>query len=62
MEVQKSTVLDFIEERGDTARIDEAREILPDTVDTDRDAALLARLGVDADDLDDEPGPNLSTS
>jgi hypothetical protein len=62
MEVQKTTVLDFIEDRGDTGRLDEAREILPDTVDTDRDAALLARLGVDADDLDDEPGPGLSAS
>ncbi len=62
MEVQKSTVLEFIEDRGDTVRIEEAREILPDTVDTDRDAALLARLGVDADDLDDEPGPNLTAS
>jgi hypothetical protein len=62
MEVQKATVLDFIEERGDTGRLDEAREILPETVDTDRDAALLARLGVDADDLDDEPGPNLTAN
>jgi hypothetical protein len=62
MEVQKTTVLDFIEDRGDTGRLDEAREILPDTVDTDRDAALLASLGVDADDLDDEPGPGLSAS
>lgn len=58
MEVQKSTVLDFVEERGDTARLEEAREILPDTVDTERDAALLARIGVDADDLDDRPGPH----
>jgi hypothetical protein len=62
MEVQKTTVLDFIEDRGDTGRLEEAREILPDTVDTDRDAALLASLGVDADDLDDEPGPGLSAS
>ena len=62
MEVQKSTVLDFVEERGDTGRLEEAREILPDPVDTDRDAALLARIGVDADDLDDKPGPNLNLS
>jgi hypothetical protein len=58
--VQKTTIIDFIEDRGDTGRLDEAREILPDEVDTDRDAELLARIGVDADDLDDSPGPNLS--
>jgi hypothetical protein len=60
MEVAKETVLRFIEQRGDTGRLDEARETLPDPVDTDRDGVLLAQLGVDFDDINDEEGPNLS--
>jgi hypothetical protein len=61
MEVRKATVLDFIEDRGDGGRLEEAREILPDLIDTDRDGALLARIGVNPDDLDDSPGPNQNT-
>lgn len=58
MQLRKQTVLDFIKDRGDEGRLGEAEEILPDEIDTDRDEALLARLGVEADDLDDERGPN----
>ncbi len=56
MQLRKQTVLGFIKNRGDSERVQEAEEILPDPVDTGRDAALLARLGVEPDDLDDEPG------
>ncbi len=59
MDLKKQTVLDFIKDRGDEGRLAEAEEILPDQVDTERDEALLARLGVEADDLDDVPGPNI---
>ena len=62
MEVAKETVLSFIEQRGDTGRLDEARETLPDPVDTDRDEVLLAQLGVDFDDINDAEGPNISPS
>jgi hypothetical protein len=57
MQVRKQTVVEFIKERGDGKRVAEAEEILPDDIDTERDEALLARLGVEADDLDDEAGP-----
>ncbi len=57
MEVKKQAVVDFIKDRGDEERVAEAEEILPDDIDTERDEALLARLGVEADDLDDEAGP-----
>ena len=57
MELKKQTVVDFIRQRGDEERVDEAEEILPEQVDTDRDEALLARLGVEADDLDDDAAP-----
>ena len=59
MELKKQTVVDFIKDRGDEGRVAEAEEILPDEVDTERDEALLARLGVEADDLDDEAGPSV---
>ena len=62
VEVAKETVLSFIEQRGDTGRLDEARETLPDPVDTDRDEVLLAKLGVDFDDINDAEGPNISPS
>ena len=62
MEVAKETVLRFIEQRGDTGRLDEARETLPDPIDTDRDEVLLAQLGVDFDDINDAEGPNTSPS
>jgi hypothetical protein len=58
MQLRKQTVLDFIKDRGDEGRLGEAEEILPEEIETDRDGALLARLGVAADDLDDERGPN----
>jgi hypothetical protein len=62
VEVAKETVLSFIEQRGDTGRLDEARETLPDPIDTDRDEVLLAKLGVDFDDINDAEGPNISPS
>jgi len=62
VEVAKETVLSFIEQRGDTGRLDQARETMPDPVDTDRDEVLLAKLGVDFDDINDAEGPNTSPS
>ncbi len=59
MELKKQTVVDFIRQRGDEERVGEAEEILPEQVDTERDEALLARLGVEADDLDDDAAPSV---
>ena len=59
MELKKQTVVDFIRQRGDGARVAEAEEILPEQIDTERDEALLARLGVEADDLDDDAAPSV---
>jgi hypothetical protein len=53
MAIEKRTVVEFIRDRGDEARISEAEELLPDQVELPRDDALLARLGVRPDDLDD---------
>ena len=53
MAIEKRAVVEFIRDRGDEARISEAEELLPDPVERPRDDALLARLGVTPDDLDD---------
>lgn len=57
MQVRKQTVVDFIKDRGDEDRVAEAEERLPDVVDTEENADVLAELGVEADDLDDDPAP-----
>ncbi len=57
MRVKKQTVVEFIKARGDKERVGEAEQKLPDVVDTDEHADLLAELGVEPDDLDDDPAP-----
>lgn len=64
MEIDKQTVLNLIRERGDEEQANQAETELPDEIDTDRDAGLLQRFGVDPQDLtggilgrgDDLPG------
>ena len=64
MEIDKESVLKLIRERGDEEQANQAENELPDRVDTDRDAGLLQRFGVDPQDLtggilgggDDLPG------
>ena len=46
---------------GRTDRIEEADRILPDPVDLDRDAHLLARLGMSLDAAFNELGGSLLT-
>jgi len=64
VEIDKQTVLKLMRERGDEEQAKQAESELPDQVDTDRDAGLLQRFGVDPQDLaggilgrgDDLPG------
>lgn len=64
MEIDKESVLKLIRERGDEEQANQAENELPDRIDTDRDAGLLQRFGVDPQDLtggllgrgDDLPG------
>ncbi len=57
MKVRKQTVVDFIRTRGDEDRVSEAESRLPEQVDTDEHADLLAQLGVEPDDLDEDAAP-----
>ena len=51
MNIDKSQILELLRSRGDQDQADRAERELPDDVDTDRDAGLLDRLGLDVDDL-----------
>ena len=47
MEISKDQVLELIRSHGDDDKTASAQAELPDQVDTDRDAGLLERFGVD---------------
>jgi hypothetical protein len=51
MEFDKDTILNFLRQRGENEKADQAQAELPDKVDTDRDAGLLERLGIDPQEL-----------
>ena len=51
MQIDKETVLNLLREQGKDQEAQEAEQELPDQVDTDRDAGLLSRFGVDSKDL-----------
>jgi hypothetical protein len=47
MEIPREMVVEQIRSRGDFEQVVEAERELPEKVDAERDAELLARLGVD---------------
>lgn len=51
MQVDKSQILDMLRSRGDERKAQQAEEELPDKVDTDQHSGLLAKLGVNPQDL-----------
>jgi hypothetical protein len=51
MEIPKSAILEFLRHKGDDSGRQEAEATLPETVDTDRDGALLEQFGVDDREL-----------
>ncbi len=51
MNIDKSQILDLLRSRGDTDKAEEADRELPDQVDTDKDAGLLSKFGVNPQDL-----------
>ena len=51
MEIPKDQILDLLRQRGDHDKAGQADQQLPDQVDTDRDAGLLQKLGIDPQDL-----------
>ena len=51
MQIDKQTVLVLLREGGQQDHEQQAEHELPDQVDTDRDAGLLERFGVNPSDL-----------
>jgi hypothetical protein len=49
MKIPKEQILEFVADWSSLAALAEAHRELPDIVDTERDASLLAMLGVDPD-------------
>ena len=51
MEIPKDQILELLRSQGDHDKAGQAESELPDQVDTDRDAALLQKLGISPQDL-----------
>jgi hypothetical protein len=51
MEIPKEQILQFLQERGDSDQAAQADQELPDQVDTDQDAGLLSKFGIDPQEL-----------
>jgi hypothetical protein len=51
VQIDKSMILDLLRERGQQDQANQAEQELPDQVDTDQDAGLLQRFGVDPQEL-----------
>jgi hypothetical protein len=57
MEIDKSQIVEMLKSRGEDAKAAQAEADLPDKVDTEADAAVLAEVGIDPQDLlGDLPG------
>ena len=51
MQLDKNMILDLLRERGQGDQASQAEQQLPDQVDTDRDAGLLQKFGLDPQEL-----------
>ena len=59
MEIPKDKILDLLKQQGKQDQAQQAEQELPDQVDTDRDAGLLQKFGLDPQDLLGNLGGNL---
>jgi hypothetical protein len=51
MQINKQQIIDLLKNRGDNDKAQQAQRELPDNVDTDKDAGLLDKFGVNVQDL-----------
>ena len=51
MEIPKDKILELLKQQGKDDQVEPAREELPDQVDPERDSGLLAKFGIDPQDL-----------
>ena len=59
MNMDKEQIVQFLKDKGQDQQADEAARELPDRVDTGQHADLLARHGVDLNDLTERFGGGL---
>jgi hypothetical protein len=59
VEFSKDQILEFMREQGSSDQVSQAEQQLPDQVDTEQDAGLLSRFGIDPQDLLSKFGGNL---
>ncbi len=51
MQIPREQILEFLRSRGEQDKASQADGELPDQVDTDKDAGLLQKFGIDPGDL-----------
>lgn len=51
MQISKDDIVNMLRERGDSDQASKAEQELPDQVDTERDAGMLERFGLDQNAL-----------
>ena len=51
MQIDKQAVLDLLREKGQQDQASQAEQQLPDQVDTDKNADLLQRLGINPQEI-----------
>jgi len=51
MNIDKNQIMELLRSQGDHDKAQQADQELPDQVDTDRDAGLLSKFGIDPMDL-----------
>jgi hypothetical protein len=51
VEIPKEKILDLLRQQGKSDQADQAQQELPDQVDPERDSGLLAKFGIDPQDL-----------
>jgi hypothetical protein len=59
MEIPKDKILELIRERGNSGQAEQAEQELPDQVDPERDSGLLAKFGIDPQDVLGKLGGNI---
>ncbi len=51
MQIDKDQIISFLKSQGDHSKADSADSELPQEVDTEKDAGLLSKLGIDPVEL-----------
>jgi hypothetical protein len=57
--ISKDQILQFLKDKGQSQQADQAAAELPDQVDSDQHADLLAKFGIDPKELLDKVGGSL---